>query len=401
MSSSFQKAMENNLLLYCSSLSPRAIPPGEILVHRHFSRLKSYQIAIVVPEHKPPANLENIVHLARVASTSGWLWRLRRGPLFPVADRLLARRVKRELDAIASRTKPAVVLTTFLPDTYLTAAADFASEHALPLVLICHDDYEDSTPSSFHSRLAEIYRQASVRLCVSEPMAAEFERRYGARGNVLYPIPSGPAKSPVIENSNARLRIGFAGTVCIGYEDALVRLADAVGSVGGQIVVVAPNPRNTVRCFWSHSAVIDLGCVPPDKVGEVFQRAEVNALAVVQNFDPRYEREFRYNFPSKLTEYTTFGLPLLIVGPESASAVTWARARAEVAVISSDSPTELRAAVKRLADPRARFELAKAFQRCAVEFVPERLQALFEDAIESAIVKSLSSRADSTKADVC
>jgi len=279
----------------------------------------------------------------------------------------------------------------------MSAAAVCARRQRLPLVLICHDDYEDTTPSSFHPRLAAIYRQAAVRLCVSHPMASEFERRYGGKGDVLYPIPSGPAIRPVIERCNTQLRIGVAGGIALGCEDALVRLANAVGAVNGQIVVLSATSRKSRRPVWSHPAVTDLGQVSPERVGALFRQAGVNALAVVQSFDPLDERAFRFNFPSKLTEYSTFGLPLLIVAPESASAVTWARARGDVAVISSESPSELTRAVNRLLDPDARFELARAFYNVAVEFAPDRLQTAFEGAISSALSASLSRHGESAR----
>ena len=126
-------------------------------------------------------------------------------------------------------------------------------------------------------------------------MEEEFEKRYGVKGKVLYPIPSGPAKRPV-PGEEGPLRIGFAGSIGTGYEEALVRLAEAVAAVNGQIVVVSPTLRSSVARFWSHSAVCDLGRVPPNEVANVLQRAGVNVLGVVQSFDPQDERAFRLNF---------------------------------------------------------------------------------------------------------
>ena len=68
------------------------------------------------------------------------------------------------------------------------------------------------------------------------------------------------------------------------------------------------------------------------------------------------------SFPSKLTDYTAVGLPLLIIGPEYCSAVRWARANPAVAeVVVTDHAEALTTAVNRLAiNPAYRISLATA-----------------------------------------
>jgi len=380
---------ERGHVLFCSSVSPQPVAAGELLVYRHFSQLQSHKLLLVVPASKPPGELPNVTETALVPPPSIWLGRLRRGWLFPFGDRLIARQVFARCNAVSRQHKPTVVVTVFVPDTYMTAAAAFAQKHRLPLVLICHDDYEDFIPRSFRATLAKIYRQAAVRLCVSEPMATEFQRRYGVEGAILHPIPSAPARLPVPQSSNDQLLIGFAGSVRDSYEDALLQLADNLQLLNGQVVIASPSPRNTLPRVWSHPAVVDAGQVAPEKVQEVFNQAGVNVMGVVQSFDPKEEQAYRFNFPSKLTEYSTFGLPLLILAPESASAVTWARSRAMVAAISTDLSTGLKKALNQLTNAEARQALAMRFFEAASEFAPERAQAIFEDALNKTNVMSV------------
>jgi hypothetical protein len=68
------------------------------------------------------------------------------------------------------------------------------------------------------------------------------------------------------------------------------------------------------------------------------------------------------SFPSKLTDYTNAGLPLLIFGPEYCSAVRWARDNPGVAeIVSIDSSEAVQTALARIAsDANYRRCLAEA-----------------------------------------
>ena len=56
------------------------------------------------------------------------------------------------------------------------------------------------------------------------------------------------------------------------------------------------------------------------------------------------------SFPSKLTDYTAAGLPMLIYGPPYCSAVRWARENAGVAeMVDDENPKGLTEALHRLA----------------------------------------------------
>lgn len=369
-------------LLYCSSVSPQPMTDGRLLIYRHLMRLHSHNRLLVVPASSPPCKGLRVTRISLVKPASPWFARLRRGLLFPLGDKLLANQVVKQCEGVSSQHKPTVVVTVFLPDGFMTAAAAFARKNSLPLVLICHDDYLDSTPSSFHATLKAVYRQAAVRLCVSQPMADEFHGRYGVGGTVLLPIPSERARLPLTQEANTSLRIGFAGTICAGYEDAILQLADELLIVGGQLVVVSPSSRNVMPRIWTHPAILDLGQVHPQHVREVFHLEGVNVLGVVQSFAPNDQRAFRLNFPSKLTEYSTFGLPLLIVAPKVASASAWASARDGVAVIASDLSGSLKVAINKLNNSEVRQQLARNFFEAASEFDPDKAQAIFYDAIK-------------------
>ena len=308
-----------------------------------------------------------------------WLQRLRQGPLFGLADDLASRWLVDKFTKSADDFGPNTVLSVFVPDLFLSAAALYARLKRLPLVLFCHDDYLESIPRSGQALLGQIYRQASARLCVSKAMEELFYARYGVHGQVHPPIPSAPAAFARHTEERDPLVIGFAGTIGGGYVDAIVNLADVLAEEQGRLVIASTSPRGPYRRIFSHPVISDLGGLLPEKVMSMFLQSGVNALAVVQSFAAKDERSFRYNFPSKLTEYSTYGLPLLIVGPESSSASVWGRENPEAALrIGSIDPVELRGVVRLLKRAAVRRVLAREFQIAAKAFDPAILQSQFE-----------------------
>jgi hypothetical protein len=89
-------------------------------------------------------------------------------------------------------------------------------------------------------------------------------------------------------------------------------------------------------------------------------RADVDALFVPMSFAHRDRSNMELGFPSKLVDYTAAGVPLLIMGPSSCSAVRWAHENPGVAeIVDRDDQSLLRRAIQRLSDdPEHRMNLA-------------------------------------------
>ncbi|MGA3310593.1 MAG: glycosyltransferase [Xanthobacteraceae bacterium] len=369
-------------LLYCSSVSPQAVAAGELLVYRHLRARPSRSVMVVAPDHKPvDEDIEPAVSIS-VPPAPKFVQRLRRHVLWSVADALAGSLVKARFTEQADRFRPQAVCSTLLPDSLLTAAASYAKERRLPLVLFCHDDYSDAVPPAGRRHLARIYRQAAVRFCVSSVMEREFFRRYGVRGTLLPPIPGHAPRPPQVQRAEDPLVVGFAGSIGVGYMEAMLRLAEALHRVGGRLVIASPTDRNLTPPVWQHPAVQDLGALRPDEVLSRFTAAGVNAVAVIQSFDPAERRAFRLNFPSKLAEYATFGLPVLVVAPDDASASLWLKDRPGVAILVDGLvPAQFAAAVERLRDADSRRQLAENIHAAAMEFDPATLHQRFETAL--------------------
>jgi hypothetical protein len=155
------------------------------------------------------------------------------------------------------------------------------------------------------------------------------------------------------------------------------------------------------RVLWVPRTIVGtFGALPPDAVHRALLSAGVNVLAVVQSFDPLDGAAHRLNFPSKLTEYTTFGLPVLVVAPHDASVATWLRNRSQAAILVSEpSPERLSEAIVSLNTVNQRINLAAQLQIVAKEFDPGVLSQKFHSAINKALASGR--RVSSTSDCVC
>ena len=196
-------------------------------------------------------------------------------------------------------------------------------------------------------------------------MCDAYQARYKVRGEVLYPSRAADASRHLFPPERlgawrSSLTVAFAGTINTqGYILALRSLAEVLASLGGRLLIFGPfsdadarregldTPNVACRGLLSSQALMK--CL----------REEVDVLFVPMSFEPGDRPNMEISFPSKLTDYTAVGLPLLIYGPEYCSAVRWANENFGVAeVVAKPDPSLLAAAVQRLAgSPKIRWQL--------------------------------------------
>jgi glycosyltransferase involved in cell wall biosynthesis len=274
------------------------------------------------------------------------------------------------LERLVRDFRPEAVMTMVWGYAWGTAAA-YAERTGLPLHLIVHDVWRGGGTSFEHRlvdhRLRHWYPKAASRLCVSPYMLEEFRRRYGASADVLYP--SRAANSLVFAEPPERLRqacepftVAFAGRVQWDYARSLQRIAAALRSFGGQLLVYGEAPPESVSAMRQEPNIKWRGHVATsdDLIRQC--RAEAHAMYVPMPYRQQDRPNAEISFPSKLADYTAVGLPLIVDGPEYCSAVRWARENPDVGeVITDESVDALAGPIARLLkDPGHRLQLAKA-----------------------------------------
>jgi len=297
------------------------------------------------------------------------------------------------LDKVLEGFSPAAVLTVAHGYSWLTAA-EYARSKNLPLHLILHDDWLTSVVAlktvqkKASQMFARYYTYAASRLCVSPGMAKRYQDFYGVSGEVLYPIRA--HDSPVAIEPVTRVRtngfvVGYAGTVNgEGYVRLLCSMASALREIGGTLLIYGPLTKERARQIGLDADnIIVRGLVSSERL-IVRLREEADILFVPMSFSATDRVNMELSFPSKLTDYTAVGLPLLINGPPYCSAIAWGKQNPRSAILVDKNDERVVAdTVRSLAQqPNWRRELGAgalaAGERC---FSFQILSRQFEDAL--------------------
>jgi hypothetical protein len=277
---------------------------------------------------------------------------------------LQARRAARLLGSF----RPDFVITIHEQFGWLTAV-QLSRRLGVPYHFFLHDDWFRNLPMAgvlrdrFESAFKEVYRDAASRLCISPYMEADYARRFGASGTVLYPSRShgAPCFPPDAVNgaatSSTGLRVAYGGNIFHqGYWEALGHLADALAPIGGQLLIFGPRPADVEKHGLKRPHVTAFGFV--SNMAQAM-REQSDVLFLPMTFEEKERPNMQVSFPSKLAEYTAAGRPILIYGPEYCSAVRWARENPQAAEVVAEAGVEgLRGALARLQDSSHRHALA-------------------------------------------
>jgi len=277
----------------------------------------------------------------------------------------------RRLPRLLSGFKPQAVLTVTHGFAWCTAAR-FAAEKNLPLHLICHDDLPrlEDLPAVWlgwrDREFQRAYRQAASRLCVSPFMRDAYRERYGILGEVLYPSRAADCEeytSPPERLRETRLALTgvYAGSInSEGYARAVRQLAQSLAEIRGRLLLFGPlRPEEIRNRGLDLPNVVTCGLVSFQELIDRC-RKEADFLYVPMSFDAHDRSNMELSFPSKLTDYTAVGLPLLIRGPDYCSAIRWAKDNPNVAeFIDTEESFALLSALRRLGEnSQHRFQLA-------------------------------------------
>lgn len=274
---------------------------------------------------------------------------------------------------------PRRLLGSFVPQAVLTiahgsmwrTAASLAQRLNCPLHLIVHDDGPAFTgcpaPEGrfIDLEFGRVYRGARSRLCIGPNTVAEYQRRYGVMGQVLYPLRD-PAVRPMRPGAfrdrdlNPAFTVGYAGSLYLPeYVRYLLATARALGAINGRLIVYTPRNGAARSLEDEANVAVEYAETPASMVTTLARTAD--ALLLPMSFEASQRANTILSFPSKLAEYTACGLPLLVWGPEYCSAVRWVRENPDSGLaVTSPLPEAMREALTRLsADALLREGLAR------------------------------------------
>lgn len=393
------------MLIYSNEF-PQTGSAGGILLDRLFKDYPEDRVRIVGPApQKTSAPLRFAHHEIQMP------WRRFEGSRFNYLHRtmrsygLTPSKRPNDVDRLLETFQPEVVLTIMQHGTWYASAMQYAKVRKLPLVTIIHDDNEGFDKvyrwarGAQRKRDGQFYRSASRRLCVSPEMETEFYRRYGVPGEVMYPnrsedlTPRDPQLNLSLRTPG-RLTLGFVGNPNYGYGEQLVKMLPAIRESGARLLVWGHRPGGAAAPLAGAADVVELrGFVPSAQAWDEVKR-ECDAVVFPYLAPPGpMERMYSIHFPSKLPEYLALGMPNVMVGPDCATGVRWARRNpSAVLTLDSQAPEAWMGQFQRLAaeaDLRCRLG-SEALKAGAKDFDPLSIRRYF---LASLSEVSLASRA--------
>jgi glycosyltransferase involved in cell wall biosynthesis len=270
-------------------------------------------------------------------------------------------------------------------------AAKAAKKHRLPLVGLFLDWFPIMKPHYGHAwtqnllsrRYRALYHQCDLAFCTSDGM----QEVLGPHPNshVIYPMPGRhriPAKS--YPPPSGKFRLVYVGSVENFYGRMICSLIEKMEPLPDlEIIVVGPNadwPADILQ--RARAKGIYLGFKPPEEAAAVLAGAD--ALLVVMSFEPEHRLFMETSFTTKFLDYTAFGKPIILWGPEYCTPVRVARRDGGAWMVNKSEPDEVVAACRQISnDPLIRSQLSQQARNLhQTLFNPDRLQGVFVSEIE-------------------
>lgn len=359
-------------LLYIGDVAVESTTGGSALLYRLLQKYPVNRLQIIegnIAVSQPEFRLPEVVYQDFTVGKK----RLLHSRLTPIYNSYLlataTQRVTRLIKTV-EKFKPEAIITVTHGYSWLTAAK-LAKQLAIPLHLIVHDDILSLTPvpswyrGKFNEQLQNVYRQARSRLCVSPYMVESYSQRYDVTGSVLYPsrasnIQKFESPPSHLKQGNKSLTFAYAGSVhSPGQANTLITLASVLDTVKAKLVIYSPLTQEAANQIGLDRTNVSINPIIPSHILMQKLRESADVMFAPMDFDDKYKTHVKLCFPSKLTDYTAIGLPILIWGPSYCSAVRWAQENPGVAeVVNTKNVRDLEVAVNNLVNhPKHRYQL--------------------------------------------
>ena len=329
------------------------------------------------------------------------------GPMFPsllqsrVAEEYVLWRAWRyyevpaAIERIATMFKAQAILSISHVSGWL-AGWQLARNRRLPFHLIAHDDlvYSNRFPAWSRAwaerKFGEAYRDADGRFCISDSMEEIYRQRFGAPGQVIYPAYKGAGEStaigPRVERATASLVFGYGGSINSASDmEQLITFARAVSARGHRLMVFSPQHQQLAARAAAAGVSIDTQAPIHSAQLTARFRAEADCLFLPQSMVEADRTLVATAFPTKWSDYSMLGLPVIVWAPPGSSSERFVREHPGcVELVVSNDATELGRAIAAIeSGPEHRRRLAETLLAAGrAAFSPEAAWQTFRSAVE-------------------
>ncbi len=347
--------MQKIRVIFISSVRPEPTSAGQIILYRHFCNRPEFDLEVYGFE---PTKFSVRMFFRRVlGKIAQW------GGIFETLVNCAwvlwkGRWIDKDLPSNVEHDRKTIVGTVAHGDGFY-AAQRFAQKHELPLFVFFQDWWPDmaGVPKPLVKFLDKHFlalaKSCSLGICVCEGM----KKALGG-GKNLQVLPPIPAENQAVMTSSRKANYGekFKVLYCGNLDLYGAMLLEALRVFKDhptiQLHVRGSNPN------WPDDAKKEmrdaglwLDFAPRSELDSWLQSADAFLIPMV--FEKKYRRRMDTSFPSKLIDYTQFGKPLIVWGPEYCSAVQWAHKDNRAICITDSDSSFLRGNLERLVKSRS------------------------------------------------
>ncbi|GAB1694362.1 glycosyltransferase family 4 protein [Krasilnikovia sp. M28-CT-15] len=219
------------------------------------------------------------------------------------------------------------------------------------------------------SSLAQVIDRADRGMCISAPMADEYQRRYGIPfTDFANCVDEDGFRDPATRDSGlpcGELRAVYVGGLHLGRWESLLHIADVLASadltdVRATLTVHAPagDLAKHGRALSAHPAVRLGRSLGQAEVADALQAADI--LVHVESFDEAFARYARLSLSTKIPQYMAAGRPILGYGPPHLASMLHIQSAGAGVLVGRRDPETLSSQVRRLCHDSALREVLGA-----------------------------------------
>jgi glycosyltransferase involved in cell wall biosynthesis len=355
-------------VLVVTDVAVELMAAGSTLLYRLLENYPKDKICII---QTSPVNQSRSIKGVKYIENKSWLTtRLKKtrfyfvGSLLEFKNSLFIGKAEKE---IIRSFRPEVVLTVTFRFSWIKAYF-ISRKYKLPLHLILHDDIlTGERHGALVNRLLKqgfkkVYRHATSRMCISPNMEEYYARLFGMKGDILYPsrgINDIARTVPErIKQKKSSLHFCYAGSLhTTSFIPMLNQLAAVLYKENCRLTIFSDADKSHLKKMeWLGKEHVTInGFIHPDELKEfLYQQVDINImLNCFEDSTP-----FRYNFSSKMVDYSAAGLPVLMWGSEDSAIMKWALQRKYPLVLTTTQQEDLDEMVRGLRNEERRYKAA-------------------------------------------
>ncbi len=188
--------------------------------------------------------------------------------------------------------------------------------------------YKDSFVLNIRSLFANAYKHNTINFCISPFMQTAYDKIFSGNSVVLYPnrdidafVNYNKEHSMSLSKSRNELTFAYVGTITSKSVLTLIEsFSNHIGQFGHKLKLLSNVNSEILKSLQlKYNNLTISPWIASDQLLE-YLCCSTDVLLLLQDNEPESIDAISINFPSKLTDYTQTGLPILIIGPKLGSA---------------------------------------------------------------------------------